>query len=169
MKLRDENPHDPLPLPKYMLYLDRSLRRKGRKTHRRILPAVRSDVGARFTTERSFPIHQPEKSVPGGGHPFKPMFKNFHFSWALTVLAAAGAMLWTACNDDSTETPPDGPQTKTPHVELAKGSATSTTLTFTATSSDAEKCAYLVLPATDEEPAAEAILQGGGNSHRIKA
>lgn len=97
------------------------------------------------------------------------MFKNFHFRWALTVLAAAGASLWTACSDDTTELPPDGPTVKTPHVELAKGSATSTTLTFTATSTDAEKCAYLVLPANSEEPTAEAILQGGGNSHQIKA
>ena len=57
---------------------------------------------------------------------------------ALMVTAAAAALLWTACSDNE-ETPPEQP--RTPSVELAAGTSGATTLTFTATSIDAEKCA----------------------------
>lgn len=94
--------------------------------------------------------------------PYNPMFTNFHYKEALVVLTAAGALLWTACSDDNTNVPPDGPQAKTPRVELAEGTATATTLSFTATSSDAERCAYVCIPADAVKPSAAEILQGGG-------
>lgn len=85
---------------------------------------------------------------------------------ALVVTAAAAALLWTACSDNE-ETPPEQP--RTPSVELAAGTPGATTLTFTATSTDAEKCAYTVIEADKNVPTAQEILQGGGILHPTKA
>ena len=82
------------------------------------------------------------------------------------VTAAAAALLWTACSDNE-ETPPEQP--RTPSVELAAGTSGATTLTFTATSIDAEKCAYTVIEAGKTMLTAQEILQGGGSSHPTKA
>lgn len=110
----------------------------------------------------SSPTINPVKSVPGDGHN-KKMFKKHYFKCVLAVLAATGVSLSTSCNDDPSTPPKPKPEpTKEPRVELVAGAATTTSLTFVASSWDAEKCAYTVLPADQKAPTAEEILQEGG-------
>lgn len=110
----------------------------------------------------SSPTINPVKFVPGDGH-IKKMFKKHYFKCVLAVLAAAGVSLSTSCNDDPNTPPEPKPEpTKEPRVELVAGAATTTTLTFVASSWDAEKCAYTVLPADQKAPTADEILQEGG-------
>lgn len=99
------------------------------------------------------------------------MFKKHYLNCVLAVMTAAGAALSLSCSDDGPDTPPntDPEQPKNPRIELVKGEATTTTLTFVASSWDADKCAYTVIPSDGTVPTAEEILQGGGKSSLTKA
>ena len=82
------------------------------------------------------------------------------------VTAAAAALLWTACSDNEAP-PPEQP--RPPSVALAAGAPGTAALAFTATSTDAQKCAYTVIEADKNVPTAQEILQGGGILHPTKA
>lgn len=66
------------------------------------------------------------------------------------------AVLCASCSDD------DAPVIK-PTVTVEAGTSTQTTLTFTITPENAEKCAWICLEAGEEVPAAEAILANEAN------
>lgn len=88
------------------------------------------------------------------------MFKSIHILRACFVSAIAGVLLLTACSSDNTDqvVPPEDP---TPRIELAAGVSTQTTLSFVASSWEAEKCAYTLVPTGGEVPSAADILEKG--------
>lgn len=66
--------------------------------------------------------------------------------------------VFTACSDNEELPPPTEPN---PSVTLTAGKPTASSIAFTVASSDADKCAYRVMPSADEAPDAAAVLASG--------
>lgn len=76
-------------------------------------------------------------------------------SWGTALLMLCSGLL-TSCNNDE-----GGGEPPVPSVTIAAGNASSTTLQFTLTLRDADKCTYLCTPKADPAPTADQILSGG--------
>lgn len=76
-------------------------------------------------------------------------------SWGTALLMLCSGLL-TSCNNDE-----GGGELPVPSVTIAAGNASSTTLQFTLTLRDADKCTYLCTPKADPAPTADQILSGG--------
>lgn len=79
-------------------------------------------------------------------------------SWGTALLMLCSGLLCSCSNDDNDEGGGNPPQ---PIVTIAAGSASATTLQFTLTLRDADKCTYLCTPKADPAPTAAQILSGG--------
>lgn len=79
-------------------------------------------------------------------------------SWGTALLMLCSGLLCSCSNDDNDEGGGNPPQ---PIVTIAAGSASATTLQFTLTLRDADKCTYLCTPKADPAPTADQILSGG--------